>query len=122
MKPLLYKLDENKNAVPCDASEWLAPTKSTTEARRVAESYIGPFRVSTVFLGVDHAHGNGAPLLFETMVFIIDDPIDTYSRRYSTWTEAEKGHAETLTRLSIQLEEEEREALAVDDHPDAEEN
>lgn len=33
---------------------------------RVALDDIGEVRVSTVFLGIDHQHGNGPPILWET--------------------------------------------------------
>jgi hypothetical protein len=47
--------------------------------------------VSTVFLGLDHNFGReGAPLLFETMVF--GGAQDGQQERYSTWEEAEAGH------------------------------
>ncbi len=51
-------------------------------------------RVSTVFLGLDHQFGNGAPLLFETMIF--GGPHDGYQQRYSTWDEAIDGHQRAL--------------------------
>lgn len=51
-------------------------------------------RVSTVFLGMDHAFGGGPPLLFETMIFGGPHAHDQW--RYSTWEEAEKGHAEAV--------------------------
>lgn len=49
--------------------------------------------VSTVFLGLDHAWGDGPPMLFETMVF--GGSNDEYCERYSTWDEAEAGHKES---------------------------
>lgn len=55
------------------------------EAKRVG--------VSTVFLGLDHNFGEeGAPVLFESLV--IGGALDGHMRRYCTWDEAEKGHAE----------------------------
>lgn len=54
----------------------------------------GGVRVSTVFLGVDHSFGGGDPLLFETMIF--EGPHADYQERYSTWAEAEAGHARAL--------------------------
>lgn len=48
-------------------------------------------RVSTVFLGMDHAHGSeSGPILFETMVF--GGKYDHYQDRYKTWDEAVKAH------------------------------
>jgi hypothetical protein len=53
-------------------------------------------RVSTVFLGLDHNFGGGPPLLFETMTFIDGKGDDEV--RYSTWDEAEAGHADAVRR------------------------
>lgn len=47
-------------------------------------------RVSTVFLGLDHGFGGGAPVLFETMVF--GGAHDTTMERYTSWAEAKAGH------------------------------
>ena len=55
-------------------------------------------RVSTVFLGIDHSFSNGPPLLFETMVF--GGPYHGEEDRYTTWDEAEAGHAAIVARLS----------------------
>ena len=66
--------------------------------RHVAITEIGACRVSTVFLGVDHSfHDEGPPLLFESMVF--GGPLDQEQRRYSTWDEAEAGHAELVEQV-----------------------
>jgi hypothetical protein len=46
---------------------------------------------STVFIGLDHNWGEGPPLVFETMIF--GGEFDQYQYRYSTWAEAEAGHA-----------------------------
>jgi hypothetical protein len=55
--------------------------------------------VSTVFLGIDHNHScKGAPLLFETMVF--GGEHDGRMMRYSTWDEAENGHAAMLAYIA----------------------
>lgn len=50
--------------------------------------------VSTVFLGLDHNWGDGPPLLFETMIF--GGPLSDSEWRYSTWAQAEKGHAKAV--------------------------
>lgn len=61
--------------------------------------------VSTVFLCLDHGHGKGDPILWETMVFPCDDAgeITTYMdldmRRYSSVAAAESGHAEMLEKV-----------------------
>ena len=56
----------------------------------VKQEQIGDYLVSTVFLGFDHAHFGGPPLLFETMVF--SDGGSCYCRCCSTWMEAERQH------------------------------
>lgn len=55
--------------------------------------------VSTVFLGLDHNYGRGDPLIFETMIF--GGPLDNATYRYSTWVQAEAGHAELVTAARI---------------------
>lgn len=54
--------------------------------------------LSTVFLGIDHSFGHGPPLLFETAHFAIRTA--DILQRYSTWAEAEEGHARWLERLT----------------------
>lgn len=54
-------------------------------------------KVSTVFIGIDHAFGGeSGPLLFETMIF--GGKHDHYQERYKTWDEALKGHRR-LTKM-----------------------
>ncbi len=81
---------------PVDLMTWAAWFE-TRENRHVANDSIGDVQVSTVFLGLDHAFGQGPPLLFETMIFGGDFDNDT--RRYATWDEAEAGHAEMLAKV-----------------------
>lgn len=90
MKPLSYILDENRNVIPAaDLKSWARWFESAD--RVVAQNQIGPYWISTVFVGVDHRHfGDGPPIVFETMVFADGDPGEQY--RYCTWTEAEAGH------------------------------
>ena len=87
-----YILD-GKTPVECDDlikwAKWFETAK-----RHVAQDDIGGVSVSTVFLGIDHAWGSGRPVLFETMIF--GGPLDQKQERYSTWEEAEAGHAEMV--------------------------
>ena len=79
-----------KKAVSVDFLEW---AKWFECADRVVEKTdIGDSVVSTVFLGLDHRFNNseGAPLIFETLVF--GGEMDGETFRYSTWEEAETGH------------------------------
>jgi len=82
-----YKL-VGKQAVPCELMEW--STMLHTTDRHVAVTMVDDVRISTVFLGLDHAFKEGEPLLFETMVF--GGPLDQEMNRYTTWEEAERGH------------------------------
>ena len=61
--------------------------------RRVAEDRIGPVRISTVFLGLDHALGD-RPQLFETMIF--GGEHDEWQERCATYDEAEAMHARAV--------------------------
>lgn len=56
--------------------------------------------VSTIFLGMDHRFGgDGDPVLFETLVF--GGPLAGDMERYTTYADAERGHAEMVTRARI---------------------
>lgn len=67
--------------------------------RRIKQETVGKYFVSTVFLGLDHQFGGGAPLLFETMVFAEGESVDC--ERCSTWEEAEIQHAAMATKLTL---------------------
>jgi hypothetical protein len=68
--------------------------------RHVGETDVKGYRVSTVFLGLDHSHGDGDPVLFETMVF--DPAGESVSMdRYCTWAEAEAGHTMAVAALGV---------------------
>jgi len=67
------------------------------KADSVAQDKVGEMLVSTVFLGLDHQFGAGEPVLFETMVF--GGEYDGEQDKYSTWEEAEAGHAEILAKV-----------------------
>lgn len=84
-------------------ARWMEAKRKMTGERggtglHVADEVVGNARVSTIFLGVNHAFGFGRPLWFETMVFIRDYNGDADMDRYSTWEEAEAGHAAMVQR------------------------
>lgn len=67
--------------------------------------------VSTVFLGLDHNFSNsGPPLLFETMVFMVEDQDSKYGTRecetdrYATIGDAKKGHWEFVAKYKAAQE------------------
>jgi hypothetical protein len=89
-----YILDGHK-PVKCDDLFAWAKWFDDINKRRVKETKVGRYRISTVFLGLDHNFGeDGPPVLFETMVFDNEGERwrDLASERYSTWDEAERGH------------------------------
>ena len=91
-----YVLDGHR-AVPAESLVAWGRFFENRDARRVATTEVGEVRVSTVFLGLDHSFGEGPPLLFETMVF--GGPLDEEMDRYTTWEQAEAGHAAMVERV-----------------------
>lgn len=97
----LYKLDENRNPVLVtvetvqgfyDWAAWMAES-NVTVAR--TELHDGQGVISTVFIGRDMSITvTGKPVLFETMCF--GGPFDGDVWRYTSWAEAEAGHAAVL--------------------------
>lgn len=93
-----YILNERGEPEPCDDLMRWAQFFNDGNARRVAFDYAGDgVEVSTVFLGIDHRLGPGAPLLFETLIF--GGEYDETCRRYSTRAEAQAGHAAVVAAL-----------------------
>jgi hypothetical protein len=93
-RPLYYDRAGN----PIALMEWAA-LFDDHDIKVVAYTEIGPYRVSTVWLGLDHSWGHGPPLIFETMVFGPESAggYDMDCRRYSTEEQARAGHDETVT-------------------------
>lgn len=74
-----------------DAVVWGRWFETHVRERIVAKTTISSVDVSTVFLGLNHAFGPGAPEWFETMIF--GGPRDGECRRCETWSQAEAQHA-----------------------------
>lgn len=64
---------------------------------RIALDTIGTSTVSTVWLGLDHAYGDGSPIIFETLVR--SGPLSDEMERYSTEAEARAGHERMCERV-----------------------
>lgn len=104
---LYYTLDEAGNPTPCRDSGTWGRWMADNEARRVGATFIpsadGKITVSTMFLGINHRFdGEGAPVLFETMVF--GGPMDGAQWRYETRPEAIAGHARVVKEVLAALE------------------
>lgn len=83
---------------PITIGEWI---DLNGKERRVGKAVIRrgaeTFRVSTVYLGLDHGFGRGGPpIIFETMIFPGDDWTEVYRDRYSTLKQARAGHRTAL--------------------------
>lgn len=77
--------------------------------RRVGYDRVGDYRISTVFLCLDHGFlPDAPPLLYETLVMAPDredipDVLDGLQWRYRTRDEAVRGHRETVQRVENAL-------------------
>jgi hypothetical protein len=105
-----YRLGPNHEVVPFpietdeDLKAWGAAVWGEPDSHRVAQTEVAPgISVSTVFLGIDHRFtgSDGAPIVFETMVFDDYESGDCY--RYATWDEAVAGHKAVVKRLEKRL-------------------
>lgn len=107
MKP--YILDDDGRPVPIDRTTdeaWMAWSAwYATADRQVAHDQLGiedghpAFEISTVFLDLEHGQDEmGAPLLYETLVFV-EDGTTRDLRRYASRKAAQAGHARIVGAL-----------------------
>jgi hypothetical protein len=91
VKPLLYKLDEAGDPVPCtDPIEWALWFAQSDTSRVIANTELpSGARVSTVFIGIDTSMSE-EPTLWETMTFGGD--YDLACTRYRSRKDALVGH------------------------------
>jgi hypothetical protein len=104
---LYYVLDDDGQPVATeDVLLWGLWFEQAHERRVVARTQVGPYQVSTVFLGLDHDFTfRGPPVLWETMVFRDDTGGEDYDcRRYSSRQDAIDGHAITVALVGASLE------------------
>ena len=83
----------DREGKPLELMEWAEKVEDPSY-RRVALEDRGDVVVSTVWLGVNHALGDGPIHIFETMV--LGGEYDREMWRYNTEAEAEAGHAEVV--------------------------
>jgi hypothetical protein len=82
----------NRAGQPLAEHAVMSPEVWSEDARRVGSTNVGPYLVSTVHLVIDHSHGDGPPVIFETMVFRDGDFLGEFCARYCTEAEASAGH------------------------------
>lgn len=110
MRPDKY----DRQGKPLEPFEW-ARLLGDRDYQRIAVDEIGPLRVSTVWLGLDHSFGDGPPLIFETMTFPssawnmanaanaarpLPDWSGLFLYRYATEQDAQRGHALIVAKLT----------------------
>lgn len=89
----------NKLGRPISMQEWTLLLEDQKYGR-IADTTVGPWRVSTVWLGLNHAFMPDMPKqIFESMIFgPEEEPLNERQRRYATLEEARIGH-ETLVAI-----------------------
>ena len=75
---------------------------SLMEYKAVAQTTVGHYWISTVWLGLDHSFGEGPPVIFETMVFRSEES-DLECQRYATEAEAIAGHLRMVRQVKALL-------------------
>jgi hypothetical protein len=102
---MLYVLDEHGNPRREDDvhawSAWHSKDEQRRSVRRDTFERDGrDITVSTVFLGIDHSFGDGQPVLWETMVFgLDDDDHDDHQYRFTSRDEAVAVHERIVADL-----------------------
>jgi hypothetical protein len=93
-----YILDADNNVVEADMMTWAMWLEGDPGRRTIGWTQVtSEIMVSTVFLGLDHRlYGKGPPMLFETMIF--GGSLDEYQWRYSSYDDAQTGHAAAVRK------------------------
>ena len=91
-----YTIDADHKVSKLPPGEYFRKSEENSHLWRVGNTEVGKYRVSTVFLSLDHQHGDGPPKIFETMVFGGRSYHDEYCERYSTWKDAVDGHNDVV--------------------------
>lgn len=89
---------DGKTPIETDRDTWAAWYEDAA-ARIVFQTMVGEYKVSTVFLGMDHSLGVGPPLIWETMVFGPGDTYEDFQQRYTLYDQALAGHIQAVTEV-----------------------
>ena len=93
----------DKQGKPLSLMEWAKKFEEIGYKRVGMDITTYGYRVSTVWLGLDHNYSRGKPLIFETMVFHDKKGKlghDYNMERYSTLKEAKEGHKKMVKKWS----------------------
>lgn len=111
----------DKHGEPISLRVW-AELCEDREYARVAETWIGKVRISTVWLGINHNFLWGPPMVFETMVFDHNQEYDDHRgnrvapdiemTRYTTLEAAQRGHEDMVSVIATLSPDESRVDLA----------
>jgi hypothetical protein len=99
-----YILNEDGKPIPePDILKW-AEWMGREGNKRIAQTEINGFWISTIFLGIDHSFIGGVfPILFETLVFTKEGKaLEETMQRYSSKTDAIEGHKKVENQMRKQ--------------------
>lgn len=99
-RSLYYRETEDGGVEPVPRDQWRDAFRDLAKTKRVDRTQVGDYEVSTVFLCIDHGFGEGDPVLYETMVFK-GDLTDLFMDRYTSRSEAQKGHNRVVNELRM---------------------
>lgn len=106
-----YSLDENNQPYPVTTEEMIENSsfreKLVVKQETVILSDLN-YRVSTVFLSLDHNWGDGLPVLWETMIFTNDLNLNQYQERYTSYADALARHNQICDSLRSGITESDR--------------
>jgi hypothetical protein len=92
----------DRDGEPITMRQWGMLTHDL-EYKVLKQEDVGPYWVSTVWLGIDHGYEfYGLPIIFETMVFK-GDRSDVECWRYATEAEAFAGHERMCEQVRVML-------------------
>lgn len=108
-----YALDANNIPYPVDvvdlASNKFLSSKNSVLKQEHVQIVDIDYRVSTVFLALNHNwSSDGPPELWETMIFTEDKELNNYLERYSTYEQALAGHNKICDSLRLGITESDR--------------
>lgn len=106
----------DRQGQPIDSMAW-GRLVEDRDYSTVAQHWVRGWKVSTVWLGLDHNFtSEGPPVIFETMIFapkdvtvgrddtaVTMDGLDQYQERYATEESAQAGHDRALAAMVHQL-------------------